>query len=219
MIDQDKIINGNRNCKLLLSIIVDNSSSMKGEKIHKLKDAIIKFNNYMLTTNLSNYFEYTLIVFNGLQSKKLKEFNSNHLSIDEMAEGGLALLEKSILLGLDELEKRLSELNYDGVQYYKPWFILLSDGQCYENIDLALIKLKDLYKTGVLTYFPFALSDSKFDERLDELKKIKRPITISTYQYDNLFEWLYDTVKKRVTTSIEESIKLASDCFDGWTIR
>ncbi len=219
MVDQNKIINGIRNCKLLLSIIVDNSSSMKGEKIQKLKAAISDFNYYMLTTNLSNYFEYTLIVFDGLHSKKLKDFNNNNFNVEEMVEGGLALLENSLQLGFDELYKRLSELNYDGVQCFKPWLILLSDGQSYENIDLAVTKLKDLYQNGKLTYFPFLLSSNKIDERLDELKNVKKPISILNNQYDQLFMWMYETVKKRVVTPIERSMKLESDCFDGWTMK
>ncbi len=207
------------NGKLLISIIIDNSSSMKGDKIRELKAAINQFNQDISSANMNLYFEYSLIAFEGLQAKKIKEFYHHDYPLESISEGGLAFLDKAISLGLDDLLSRLNELKQNGYQFYKPWIVLLSDGQSYENLDLVSSKLKELYQKGIISYFPFMLSNGQVDERLEELRKIKKPLTIFNEQYNQLFKWLYDTVKKRISTPIGESIKLDIDCFDGWTIK
>lgn len=188
---------------------------MKGQKIVKLKKAIRQFDEN--ARQLNTYFEYSLIATNGMHAEIIKRFKEKEIDTSNLVEGGLALLGKSILLGLTNLEKRSKELAEAGAKYYKPWFIVLSNGQCYDNMDNPLVKLKDAYIGGKITYFPFALSSSTFDDRLDGFKKIKHPLIISNTQYDSLFNWIFETAKTRVSTPIEKSIVLESNCFEGWT--
>ncbi len=197
--------------KLLLSLVFDNSSSMKGERIGKLKNELEKFNR--LSDSISDSFECSFITTTGIT---VKDFKSK--TIGNITEGGLALLDRAINLGLNELDKRRRELELEGVNLYKQWFVLLSDGQCYENLSMSVVKLREGYRGGKFTYFPFFLGNSVFDERFDELKKLKIPLTIDNDQYDKLFNWIFEAIKTRVSTPIEESIKVDSRSFAGWIV-
>lgn len=192
---------------------------MKGEKIQKLKSVLKQFNEYIHLNKLNQYLEYSVITFDGLQPCILKDYQDNLINIDDIIEGGIALFGKSILLGLEELEKRINFLQNKGIECYKPWFVLLSNGQSYDELDYPTSKLKEAYQAGKLTYFPFELSICHSDERFFELQKLKKPIIISNTKYDCMFQWLLDTIEKRVSTPITKSIKLNSNCFDGWTIK
>lgn len=202
--------------KLLLTIIIDNSSSMKGEKITKLKQALTMFHEKINSPQLQNNLHYQVIGFNNLQAKIFKDFTDDHLDCHNINEGGLALLNQALNLGLNNLEKNINEFKKQGYSLFKPWFVLLFDGQCYEDLNNSLTKLITLIQNKQITYFPFGLSDNQSDERLENLQKVKRPLIIVNNLYDKLFNWLLETVYKRLTTPIEKGIKLEKKAFAGW---
>lgn len=201
--------------KLLLTIIIDNSSSMKGEKITKLKQALTMFHEKVNLNEINNNLDYSVIGFNNLDAKIYKNFEEDLVNYYDINEGGLALLNQAITLGIHNLEKKLNEYKNQGYSLYRPWFILLFDGQCYEDLN-CLPKFIELIKNKAITYFPFTLSDSQCDEKLDNLQKIKRPLIIVNDLYDKLFDWLYETVYKRITTPVDKGIKLERKAFAGW---
>jgi len=200
--------------KLLVSIIIDNSSSMKGAKLTQLKNALQQFQDIL---HQANHLEYSLIAVEGLKAKRIKVFKDPQ--IGHLVEGGLALLNQTIHLSLTDLQERLNQLEKEGISYHKPWLIILTDGQSYETISDAVLKLKLLYQKGSISYFPFTLSNGKIDDRLDELMSLKKPIEILNSQYEHFFKWLLDTILKRLSTPRALSIKLDSNCFDGWTVK
>lgn len=202
--------------KLLLSIIIDNSSSMKGEKISKLKAALRTFQEMINFHQIQKNLEYSLIGFSNLEAKVFKHFEDENVDLNSINEGGLALLNQAINLGISNLEKKLNEYKKEGYDLYKPWLILLSDGQSFEDLDKSLPKLIELVKNKQITYFPFALSDNKCDERLESLYKVKIPLVVINNLYDKLFNWLFETVYKRVTTPIGTGIRLERSSFAGW---
>jgi uncharacterized protein YegL len=206
-----------QNARLLINIIIDNSSSMKGEKLQKLKSALGLFHDSILASKLD--FLYSVIGYKGFQAAIFKSYDDEVLNLDDIYEGGLALLGKAVLLGVKTLEEKLITLRTQGCKLYKPWFVILSDGQCYGELDSQLEAFKDLYKKQSITYFPFLLSNNPLDEKLTEFQSLKRPLVIANLQYDKLFKWLFETLKLRITTQVEQTIRLTSTAFDGWVIK
>lgn len=210
------IINQNKNHKLLVTIVLDNSASMKGNKIEKIKSAIENFHNNLIKNNMQDYFEYSINIFDSFSPKTIKRFDEEELNPNKIFAGGIPLLEKLILESLVKLEERISEINNMGRQTYKSWVLLLSDGQNFGNIENAMKKIDDLIKKDIITLFPFALSDITFDESLKELVKYKRPLVINDFKYDKLFEWVFSLAVQRISTPINEKFSLKPDSFNGW---
>ena len=206
------------NIKLILNFVIDNSSSMKGEKILKLKNALQKFDNELISLSLSNKIEYSITLFKGFNSTIYKNYE-NKLNLDQFYAGGIPFVNDALINGVSNLLKRIETLNKASIDTYKPWTILLLNGENYDNLDESVEQILNIMKAGQMSYFPFAMTDCEFDKSLRGLRKIKPFKVIKEEKYDNLFNWILDIAKSRVEKPKNEPISISPNSFEGWTIK
>lgn len=202
--------------KMVISVVVDNSASMKLVKMDILKEAIANFQKNLDDSGLSEYVDYSLIIFEGLKSKVFKKFDEKQLNLDKLFAGGVPIINKSIELALTEMDKHANQIISSNRKIYKPWLVLLIDGENFGNLNLTLGMINDRINQGALSYFPFLLSENNIDDSLTPLIKYKRPFSIIHNKYDELFMWIFETGKRRIATPIDESFNLDPKSFDGW---
>ena len=205
--------------KLIISIVIDNSASMKGDKIEKMKEAIRRFNNRINRENLSDKLQYSITIFRGFDSVCFKQFDQNLPEIDNLYAGGIPFVELTIKNSLDLIEKKVNEYEKSNITYYKPWMVLLLNGENYGDITDVSGRIVNTIKEGKMSFFPFALSDNEFNQNLTLLKKIKPFTVIKDEMYDRLFDWVFELAKTRVNTPINKSFSIDISSFDGWTIK
>ena len=206
------------NTKLVLNFVIDNSASMKGEKIIKLKNALQKFDNELISLSLFDRIEYSITMFKGFNSIIFKTYE-NKLNIDQFYAGGIPFVNDALMNGVSNLLKRVEILNKSSIDTYKPWTILLLNGENYDNLDEAVDQVLKIMKSGQMSYFPFALTDCEFDKSLGGLRKIKPFTVIKEEKYDDLFNWILDIAKLRVEKPKNEPISISPNSFEGWTIK
>ena len=203
--------------KLLLNIIIDNSASLKGEKGEKLIGALNEFDNKIKDNKLNDVILYSLTINKGFTSLVIKNFD-DALDLKKISISGLPFINSSIMIGVKNLEKEINNLNANG-QLYKPWTIIMLDGENYDNLDESINLLLNVLKAGKMSYFPFALSYNEFDKSLNTLKKIKQFSIVKDCMYSNMFNWIFEFARKRVSTPIEQPLSLDPKSFEGWTIK
>ena len=148
-----------------------------------------------------------------------KPFEETVIAKEKFFAGGIPFLDLSITKSLEKLNDRTSELEKDGTPYYKPWLIVLSNGENFGDVSNSVEGIKKMASEGKLTYFPFALSDREFDSSLMLLRKLKKFITIKDAMYDELFNWIFTIAKKRVETPVDQSFGIDANSYDGWTVK
>ena len=208
-----------KKAKLLISIALDNSASMKGEKMDKLKQAVFAFNDRLVQESLIDCIEFSTTVFSGFNCVLAKPFEETTIMKEKFFAGGIPFLDLSIAKSIEKLKDRLEYYDTENISYYKPWLIVLSNGENFGDMNNSVELITKMAKEGKLTYFPFALSDREFDNSLYPLRKLKKFITIKDAMYDNLFNWIFDVAKKRVETPIDQSFGIDANSYDGWTIK
>lgn len=205
--------------KLLISLIVDNSATMKGEKFNKLQVALNNFASEIENSAYNRVIEYSVIGFESLRSKVYKDFTEDCIDLANFIAGGIPMLPKTFSLALNGLEARINALQSKGVGLFKPWLVLLTDGKSFGDFNPVIDNLNVLKSSGRLTYFPFLLSDLDVDESLTGLFKFMRPMSIINYKYEELFKWIFNTAKARIETPINQGFSLDPKAFDGWVKR
>lgn len=208
-----------RTSKLLISLIIDNSATMKGEKFNRLKAALDNFTQAVAGSEFGNLIEYSIIGFEALHPKVYKGFMDDCTMLTRLSAGGIPLLPKTFNLALSNLETRVDELRNAGMELFKPWLVVLTDGKSFGDFKSIIEKLNTLKSSGQLTYFPFLLSDMDIDDSLNDLFKFMRPMPIINYKYEELFKWIFNTAKARIHTPLNQGFSLNPQSFDGWVKR
>lgn len=218
-IEVKKMSGEEKKAKLLISIALDNSASMKGDKMDKLKQAVFAFNDRLVQAGLIDRIEFSTTVFSGFNCVVAKPFEETAIVKEKFFAGGIPFVDLSIAKSIEKLKERIEYYDTENVPYYKPWLIVLSNGENFGDMNSSVELITRMASEGKLTYFPFALSDREFDNSLYPLRKLKKFITIKDAMYDNLFNWIYDIAKKRVETPIDQSFGIDANSYDGWTIK
>lgn len=206
------------NTKLILNFVIDNSASMKGERIVKLKNALQKFDSELNSLSLTDKIEYSITFFKGFNSTVFKGYESK-LNVDNFYAGGIPFVNDALVNGVNGLLKRVETLGKTSIDVYKPWTILLLNGENYDNLDESVDLILKIMKAGLMSYFPFALTDCEFDKSLGNLRKIKPFTVIKDERYDDLFNWILDVAKSRVEKPKSEPISISPKSFEGWTLK
>ena len=206
------------NTKLILNFVIDNSASMKGERIIKLKNALQNFDSELNSLSLTDKIEYSITIFKGFNSTIFKGYETK-LNIDNFFAGGIPFVNDALVTGVKGLLNRVETLGKASIDVYKPWTILLLNGENYDNLDESVELILKIMKAGQMSYFPFALTDCEFDKSLGNLRKIKPFTVIKDEKYGDLFNWILDIAKSRVEKPKSEPITISPKSFEGWTIK
>lgn len=200
--------------KMLMTLVIDNSASTKVNVIKKLQSSLSAFDENIKNNHIDDVFEYNVISFQQFDAIEIKGFEDSRNPAAPLHASGLPMHHKAIPLALDKLKKRSNDLNSQ--IEYKSWLVYLMDGFNYDSIQNEVFMLLESLKKGDVNYFPFVTTERPLDSSLDGLQKIKRPLVIIDYKYDQLFSWLFETLKARLNTLPSDTFTLKPDSFDGW---
>lgn len=117
---------------------------------------------------------------------------------------------------LDLLEQRKNEYKANGVDYFQPWIVILTDGVPTDDTSNAVNRCLDLEAAGKLTVFPIALNDEVDMEVLSTFSAKRKPIKIKEGKLDSFFEWLGKSVSIVSSSQVGEKIKLDTSTMDDW---
>ena len=110
-------------------LLLDVSSSMAGETISELNSGLQAYKDELSADSLaSKRVEICLITF-GSDVQKVCDFTTaSNFFPPKLEANGLTYMGQAVDLALDSLEIRKQEYNGNGIQYYRPWIFLVSDG-------------------------------------------------------------------------------------------
>ncbi len=99
----------------------------------------------------------------------------------------------AINLSLDLLEKRKGEYEARGVTSYKPWLVLMTDGEPIESNEEVAKSIKrttELLGQKRLTIFPVGIGEEVNMKILKKYSPYRTPLKIRDAQFKDFFSWL-----------------------------
>lgn len=176
-------------------LLLDNSYSMTGAPIDALNAGLYEFKQALLADSLARKrVELALVTFGPVEIvtgfTTVDEFDPPHLKAREMTPMGQA-----ITVGLDLLERRKQVYRDHGIQYYRPWLFLLTDGAPTDPIDDAMRQLHEAQAEKKCTFFPVGVGEAD----MSTLKKLagSAPVwKLQGLQFRELFRWLSSSVSQ-----------------------
>jgi uncharacterized protein YegL len=207
-------------------VLADVSGSMDGEPIAALERGFAAFTEYLHNEALaSKRVEVAVVTFGTVATVLVPMQEARALQPVQFTAGGTTNLAAGINLALDIIEDRKHAYKVAGLQYYRPWILVLTDGKPnLDGFDAAVARLNAAETARGVTVFAVGAGPRVNYQQLGRLSLQRSPAPLDGLKYEELFEWLSASLSN-VSNSAEfghsdadlggEGIPLPS--VSGWT--
>lgn len=190
-------------------LLLDTSGSMSGEPIQQLNRGIAAFKEDILKdTQASLSVEVAIVTFGPVQL--IQDF----VTIDNFrpprleAEGVTPMGEAIEYALLELLEDRKATYKANGIQYYRPWVFLVTDGAPTDNWQMAAQRVREAEANRRLSFFVVAVQGANM-EILRQIAPAERPpVLLNGLDFRSLFVWLSTSMKRVSSGKVGEAVAL-----------
>ena len=203
LLDDNDLIE-NPTTRVPIVFCLDTSGSMMGEKIEELNKALEDFYRVLLDDRTAKYAADACIVTFDSDVRIKQDFeNVSHNRIPSISNpNGVTKIGEGINVALDCLEGRKEEYKNNGIEYYQPWLVLMTDGRPVQSaqseIDRAAKRATELEANRKLTVIPVYIGgDAEADEALRVINRFTNNQTARRFDPEvlpELFRWISSSV-------------------------
>ena len=184
--DEDR--RGVTRCPVVL--LLDVSGSMAGRPIDELNDGLRMLQQELDADSRARLAVEIAIVTFGDTVQIVNRFEpaANFNPVILEAHGGTPLGE-GIGVGLDLLRQHKDHLAKGANSYYRPWFMIITDGAPTDNWISAGQRLREEEARNGLSVFAFGVDGADFS-MLKQLSSYRPPIKLKGTRFKEFFQWL-----------------------------
>ena len=204
-------------------LLLDCSSSMAGAPITELETAVCEFYREMARDPIASMSVEICVIGFGAGVNKLRGFEpvADTLSkpLPHLIPSGNTPMGAALKLAINELKERRVFYKRQGLSAYKPWIVMLTDGQPNDNWQEPAAIAHRMATRGQLTFLAVGIG-SCVD--METLKRIVPPEPgaqlLNGLKFQNFFRWLSDSL--RIVSSgstVQQQSTPATDDYD-WAL-
>lgn len=209
----DLIDNPSPRCPCL--VVLDTSASMDGSPIAQLNAGLQQFIRELKADEVAACSVELAVLTAGFTVQEALPFTTA-LQLDGCAPfdaSGWTPLGEAVTRGLDMLEQRKAEYRRNGVAYYQPWLVMISDGVPTDDWQAAAQRARSLAEQRKLVSLMIGVNDAN-TQILGQFSN--RPaIKLDGLKFAEFFQWLSASMS-RVSASASTTTSVALPAMDGW---
>jgi uncharacterized protein YegL len=173
-------------------VLADVSGSMQGQPIAALERGYAAFTSYLNTETLaSKRVEVAVVTFGSVATVLVPMQEARMLQPARFTASGRTNMAAGIHLALDIIEDRKDAYKAAGLQYYRPWILILTDGEpSPEGFEEAVARLNAAEMARGVTIFAVGAGPQVNYQQLSRLSYQRSPAPLDGLKYEELFEWL-----------------------------
>lgn len=199
--------NPENRCPVLL--LLDTSGSMAGEPIQELNRGIAAFKEDVLKdTKASLSVEVAIITFGPV--RLIQDFATiDHFTPPRLEASGKTPIGEAIDCALDRLEARKETYKANGIQYYRPWIFLITDGAPTDTCwPLAAQRVQEDEAKRRLCFFAVGVQGADTNILAQIAPPERPPIMLNGLDFRSLFVWLSTSMKRVSSDKIGGAVAL-----------
>lgn len=211
----------NRDPRCPVVLVLDKSESMNQVRPGESSSPIDALNSCLdvLTTHLSQdklakrRVEISFVVY-STEVEPATEFSTvdDGIILPLLKAEGITSTGAALNEALDAVEKRKEDYKQNGIDYYRPIVMLITDGLPTDSTKEASERLKKMQEDKKVAFFPIAVEGADM-ENLSSLSSTA-PLKIKGVAFDELFAWLSTSVASVSASQVGDKVPLASPA--GW---
>lgn len=202
--------NAEQRCPVVM--LIDTSYSMSGEKIDHVNDGVQQLINELNQDSLAaKRVELSIVGFGPVH--EICDFTTvNEITYSPCTPSGATPMGEAINVAIKKLELRKESYRQAGVDYYRPWIFLLTDGGPTDHWEDAASNIKKGEKKGKFTFFSVGVEGADMSV-LNQLSS-RPPAKLKGYSFKEMFSWLSKSLTTISNSRSGEQIQMPSH--DSW---
>ena len=175
------------------ALVLDVSHSMQGEKIAELNEGVRQFLQEVRDDEFAIHsVELGVFTFGGSVATAL-DFGPLEKVVgwEDFTASGNTPMGKAVNTALYALKQRKKEYKKNGVSYYQPWLVLMTDGIPTDAYQDAAIRLRKMASDKKVVVFGIAIGNDCDMGKLQEFCPDNRPpAKLDGLKFKEFFSWL-----------------------------
>jgi uncharacterized protein YegL len=199
-------------------LVLDVSGSMSGDPIGELNQGVQTLLQELQRDSLANRRVELAVVTFGEKVELAADFSSpEHLCLPPLKAGGATPMGEAVVKAASLLEHRKQEYQQQGLQYFRPWMFLITDGEPTDEEsplwNNAIQLVREGEQTGKMLFFGVAVNEAD-QSKLNALCPPNRPsLKLRGLKFRDLFLWLTRSLKAVSGSHVGAKISLPAP---GW---
>ena len=123
-------------------------------------------------------------------------------------------------MALDLLDQRKREYRSNGVDYYQPWLVLMTDGAPNGDrgvLTRAISRTTEAVNSRKLTIFPIGIGSDADMKVLGDFSPKRAPLKLQGLKFQDFFAWLSRSVSTTSQSTPGDSVKLDLEGIKVWS--
>lgn len=190
-------------------LLLDTSGSMSGQPIQELNRGIAAFKEDVLKNTQASLSVEVAIVKIGPVVQLVQDFVTvDNFTPPILEASGQTPMGAGIEYALDLLEDRKETYKANGIQYYRPWVFLITDGAPTDDWQSAAQRVRESEANRRLSFFAVAVQGANI-KTLQQIAPSERPpIQLNGLDFRALFVWLSTSMKRVSIGQVGEVVAL-----------
>jgi len=174
-------------------LLLDTSYSMSGAPIQELNQGVKILKEELQNDSLASKRVEVAIVTFGPTTLESDFKTVDQFYPKDLIANGDTTMGGAIRLGIELVTKRKQVYKENGVGYYKPWVILITDGAPTDDVSFAAQIIKDGEERNSFAFFAIGVEGAN----MDILKQIshRAPLKLKGLAFKEFFLWLSASMK------------------------
>ncbi len=192
--------NPENRCPVIL--LVDTSGSMAGGPIEALNEGLKTFQETVMQDEQASLRVDVAVVGFG-PVELIQDFVTiDQLMPPHLEANGLTPMGEAINFALDLLESRKVTYRNNGIQYYRPWVFLITDGAPNPGSPWpqAAQRVRDAEQQRKLSFFAVGVQGADMNTLSQIAPPMRPPLMLNGLDFRSMFLWLSDSMV-RVSSS------------------
>jgi uncharacterized protein YegL len=202
-------------CPCLL--VLDTSGSMGGAPIVELNKGIMEFHRAVSADDLAaKRVEIAIVTFGAGGVQLLQDFvTMEGFTPPRLTEGGVTPMGEALKRALSKLGERKAAYQAAGIDYYRPWVFLITDGSPTDEWQSAAALVRAAEAAKNLSFFAVGVQGADMATLSQIAPPQRPPLALQGLRFGDLFQWLSRSLGKVSQSKVGEQVSLPPV---GWAV-
>ena len=203
--------------KCLCVLVLDVSGSMRGEPIAELNQGLKDFYQEISDDPTKKQrLEIALIEFNSTVRQTVDPALVDNFTMPELEANGSTAMVDAVNAAIDLVADRKAWYKETNQNYYRPWIILMTDGEPDSDQDITTLaqRIQDDTTQKRYAFMPIGVDGANM-KILEQIKGNIPPMKLKGTKFSDFFNWLSASMGVVVTAEEGQKVDL-TDGMDIW---